>query len=71
MSSIKLADLDSGRGPLDSPSYSDEPDRVSSTYAKINGERDIGDKFNEPIAIVGIGISMFSPLCMEEEFTKY
>ena len=77
MSPIKLADFDSGRGYPDSPSYSgDEDDSISrqctckSTYAKVNGEQDTGDKVNEPIAIVGIGKLLSSPLCMEKEFTK-
>ena len=67
MSPIRLADFDSDRDGPDSPSYSgDENDRMlrqcaqESTHPKISGEQAIGERFNEPVAIVGIG-KLISP----------
>ena len=78
MSPVRLADFDSDREYPDSPLYSgDEKDRMlrhctcESTHLRINEERAIGDKFNEPVAIVGIGKSMSPSLCTEKEVTKY
>ena len=65
MSPIRLADLDSDSDRPDSPSLSQdgsEPmlhDRpCGSTYPRTDGKWAIGDEVNEPVAIVGIGISM-------------
>lgn len=69
MSPIRLADFDSDSDDSEGQSISqDENDRMlrestwSSTYPRIDGEWAIGDEVNEPVAIVGIGISVSPPL---------
>ena len=73
MSPIRLADLDSDHDDPDSPLYSgDENDRMlrhgkqESTQPKISGKQAIGEKFNEPVAIVGIS-KLISPALSNRE----
>lgn len=69
MSPVRLADLDSDHdGPRNPACSQDDQDRVlldrtcKPTHPGVGRQWAIGDKVNEPVAIVGIGKSMSQSL---------